>query len=382
MRDGIDGIIDQLEPVLNTVQDRYAAVGLLLSDPAVMGHPAERQRLARERAQLAAVVEASAEYRQVTRQLEEARQLSRDPRVEPALKAMAESEVGALDQRRQGLEKHLVALLVPQDARDGKNAFLEVRAGTGGGEAALFAADLFRMYTKYAEQQKWRVEVMASHETGLGGFKEVILAVEGRGVYGRLKYERGVHRVQRVPKTEAGGRIHTSTVTVAVLPEAEEVEVKIDPNDLRIETFCSSGPGGQSVNTTRSAVRVTHLPTGLVVSCQDERSQLKNKTKAMRVLRSRLLELEEARQQAAVALERRSQVGTGERSEKVRTYNVPQNRVTDHRIGLTLHRLDRILEGDLDEIIESLQAAATCQWLADEVPAPKTAGAPDAANAG
>ncbi len=375
MSDRIEGISDQVEQALNTVQDRYAAVGRLLSDPAVLGHPAERQRLAREQAQLSAVVKASAEYRQATRQLEEAQQLLKDPRVELALRAMAESEVKALGQRRLALEKQLMALLVPRDSRDGNNAFLEVRAGTGGGEAALFAADLFRMYAKYAEQQGWRVEVMASHETGLGGFKEVVLAVEGRGVYGRLKYERGVHRVQRVPQTEAGGRIHTSTVTVAVLPEAEEVEVKIDPKDLRIETFCSSGPGGQSVNTTHSAVRVTHLPTGLVVSCQDERSQLKNRTKAMRVLRSRLLELEEARQQAAIARERRAQVGSGERSEKVRTYNVPQNRVTDHRIGLTLHRLDRVLEGDLDEIIESLQAAAARQRLADEAPASDAADA-------
>ena len=247
--------------------------------------------------------------------------------------------------------------------RDDKNIVVEIRAGTGGGEAALFAAELFRMYGKYAEQRRWRVELVSSSETGIGGMKEAIVLIEGKGAFSRLKFESGVHRVQRVPVTEAGGRIHTSTVTVAVIPEADEVEYDIDAKDLRIDTFCASGPGGQSVNTTYSAVRITHVPTGTVVSCQDERSQLKNRVKALRILRSRLVEAERERREAEIAKDRKSQVGTGERSEKIRTYNFPQNRVTDHRIGLTLHKLDRVLQGDLDELIDALQAWAQADQL-------------------
>lgn len=359
-----------LARTLEGVQTRYEEVSRLLATPAVFSNPTERQRLAKEQAHLSPLADGAAEYRRLVGQLEEVAGLLKDPRTEPALRALAESEIAALTSRRAELEQRLLTLLIPRDPRDDKSVLLELRAGTGGEEAALFAADLFRMYAKYAEQQGWRVDVMTAHETGLGGLKEIIVAVEGKGAYSRLKYERGVHRVQRVPRTETSGRIHTSTVTVAVLPEAEEVEVKIDPKDLAIETFCSSGPGGQSVNTTHSAVRITHAPTGLVVSCQDERSQTKNKTKAMRVLRSRLLELEESRRQAETTRERRAQVGSGERSEKIRTYNVPQNRVTDHRIGITLYRLDRVLEGDLDEFIEGLRAAAATQRLSDEMPSP------------
>jgi len=270
--------------------------------------------------------------------------------------AMADDEVRVLEGRRGDMEQRLRAALIPRDPRDDKNIVVEIRAGTGGGEAALFAAELFRMYGKYAEQRRWRVELVSSSETGIGGMKEAIVLIEGQGAFSRLKFESGVHRVQRVPVTEAGGRIHTSTVTVAVIPEADEVEYDIDSKDLRIDTFCASGPGGQSVNTTYSAVRITHVPTGTVVSCQDERSQLKNRVKALRILRSRLVEAERERREAEIAKDRKAQVGTGERSEKIRTYNFPQNRVTDHRIGLTLHKLDRVLQGDLDELINALQA--------------------------
>jgi len=276
---------------------------------------------------------------------------------------LAQAEVDDLAARQAALEDELKRLLLPRDPNDEKNVFVEIRAGAGGEEAALFATDLARMYTKYAERQRWKIEVMDASTTGTGGFKDVVLFVHGRGAWSRLKFERGVHRVQRVPVTEASGRIHTSTVTVAVLPEAADVEVKIDERDLKVDVYRSSGPGGQGVNTTDSAVRITHLPTGLVVTCQDERSQMKNRAKAMRVLKARLLERAQQEQQAAIAADRRSQVGTGERSERIRTYNFPQARVTDHRIGLTLHRLPAVLEGDLDELIDALTAAEQAERL-------------------
>ena len=286
-----------------------------------------------------------------------------DAAADPELAALARDELAALDQRIAALADALRAHLLPKDAADERSVILEVRAGSGGDEAALFAADLTRMYTKYAERQKWRVEVMDASPTGVGGFKDVILFLHGKGAWSRLKFERGVHRVQRVPVTESSGRIHTSTVTVAVLPEAEDVDVKVEEKDLRVDVYRSSGPGGQGVNTTDSAVRITHLPTGLVVTCQDERSQIKNRAKAMRVLKARLLERAQEEQQAAIAADRKSQVGTGERSERIRTYNFPQTRVTDHRIGLTLHRLPTVLEGDLDELIEALVSAEETERL-------------------
>jgi peptide chain release factor 1 len=341
---------------LESVLEKFDGLTQSLSDPRVISEPAQYQRLAKERADIEELVERFRQYKAVLKDLGSTEELLRDANAEPGMQELAENEHRALADRKSQLEQQLRLLLLPKDPRDEKNTILEIRAGTGGDEAALFSAELFRMYTRYAENHRWRVEIMSSSPTGIGGLKEIIAVIEGRGAYRRLKYESGVHRVQRVPVTEAGGRIHTSAVTVAVLPEAEEVDITIDPSDLRIDTFCSSGPGGQGVNTTHSAVRITHVPTGTVVSCQDERSQLKNKNKAMRVLRSRLLEVEKSRQEAETARTRKSQVGTGDRSEKIRTYNFPQNRVTDHRVGLTLHRLNQVLEGDLDELIEALIA--------------------------
>ncbi|MGQ9655492.1 MAG: peptide chain release factor 1, partial [Thermodesulfobacteriota bacterium] len=314
----------------------------------------EYQRLAKEHAELLAIVDTFRSYRSVLQQIQESRTLLRSEK-DQEVRDLAQEEIELLTFRQRELEDRLKAMLTPKDPHDHKNIFLEIRAGTGGEEAGLFAADLFRMYSKFAERRGWRVEVVDSHPTGVGGLKEVIALVEGKGAYSHLKFESGVHRVQRVPVTESQGRIHTSAVTVAVLPEAEDVEVHIDPSDLRVDVFRSSGPGGQSVNTTDSAVRITHLPTGVVVTCQDEKSQHKNKAKALRVLKARLLDQMREEQRKAISQQRRIQVGSGDRSERIRTYNFPQGRVTDHRIGLTIYRLPEVLEGDLDEIIASLQ---------------------------
>ncbi len=337
---------------LDEVEKRYGELEQLLADHKVLANPKEMQRLARERAEISKLVETYRVYKKVSEEIKQSQDLLSESDEE--MRELAKSELQSLKERQTILEQEIKVLLLPKDPRDDKNIFLEIRAGTGGEEAALFAADLFRMYAKYAEMNRWRVEIVSQNPTGLGGFKEIIAMFEGKGVYSRLKYESGVHRVQRVPVTEASGRIHTSAVTVAVLPEADEVEVEINPNDLRIDVFRSSGPGGQSVNTTDSAVRVTHIPTGMVVTCQDEKSQHKNKAKALKVLRARLLDQLIEEQRSEISEERKSQVGTGERSERVRTYNFPQNRVTDHRLGLTLYRLDSILEGDLGELAESL----------------------------
>jgi len=341
---------------LEAIAQKYERLGQLLSDPTVIVNPQEVQRLSKERAELMPLVEAYQAYRPLLKETEEAQLILETSKNEPDLRELAERELKELKNKQSSLEDRIKSLFLPTDPRDEKNTFLEIRAGTGGEEAALFAAELFRMYTKYAERRRWRVELISSSPTGIGGIKEVVAIIEGRGAYSRLKYESGVHRVQRVPATEAGGRVHTSTVTVAVLPEAEEVDIQIDPKDLRIDTFCASGPGGQGVNTTHSAVRILHQPSGLMVSCQDERSQIKNKAKAMRIMRSRLLEMEQQKQDDEISRTRRAQVGTGDRSEKIRTYNFPQNRVTDHRLGLSLHKLESVLEGEIDEFIEALTA--------------------------
>jgi peptide chain release factor 1 len=347
---------------LRQIEERSEELTRALSDPRLYANPAELARLRKEHAESQEIVERFRDYREVLRRLGEARHLLADG-ADRELQELAQAEVDELSGKQATLETELKRLLVPRDPNDDRNVFLEIRAGAGGDEAALFAADLARMYTKYAERQRWKVEVMDASPTGQGGLKELIMFVQGRGAWSRLKYERGVHRVQRVPVTESAGRIHTSTVTVAVLLEAEDVDVKVDEKDLKIDVYRSSGPGGQGVNTTDSAVRITHLPTGLVVTCQDERSQLKNRAKALRVLKARLLERAQQEQQAAIAADRRSQVGTGERSERIRTYNFSQARVTDHRIGLTLHRLPTVLEGDLDELIDALAAAEHAERL-------------------
>jgi peptide chain release factor 1 len=347
---------------LRQIEERSQEIARRLADPASFSQQAEYARLRKEHADSQEIVERFGEYRAVLKQLSEAQHILADGG-DRELHELAQAEVDELSGRQAALEADLKRLLLPRDPNDDKNVFVEIRAGAGGDEAALFASDLARMYTKYAERQRWRVEVMDASPTGVGGLKEVILFVQGRGAWSRLKFERGVHRVQRVPVTESAGRIHTSTVTVAVLPEAEDVEIKVDDKDIRVDVYRSSGPGGQGVNTTDSAVRITHIPTGLVVTCQDERSQIKNRAKAMRVLKARLLERAQDEQQAAIAADRRSQVGTGERSERIRTYNFAQNRVTDHRIGLTLHRLPEVLEGDVDELLEALASADQAERL-------------------
>src|SRR5437016_5724243 len=347
---------------LRQIEERSNEIARMLSDPAILAQPAEYARLRREHAETVETVERFTEYRKVLKRLGEARHILSEGG-DRELVELAQAEVDDLAARQAALEDELKRLLLPRDPNDEKNVFVEIRAGAGGEEAALFATDLARMYTKYAERQRWKIEVMDASMTGTGGFKDVVLFVHGRGAWSRLKFERGVHRVQRVPVTEASGRIHTSTVTVAVLPEAEDVDVRVEEKDLRVDVYRSSGPGGQGVNTTDSAVRITHIPTGLVVTCQDERSQIKNRAKAMRVLKARLLERAQEEQQAAMAADRKSQVGTGERSERIRTYNFREGRVSDHRIGLTLYRLPAVLEGDLDEIIDGLTAAEQAERL-------------------
>jgi peptide chain release factor 1 len=351
---------------LRQIEERSRELERLLADPAIISQPAEYTRLRKEHAEISTIVERFEEYRSVLNRLAEAQRILADEK-DRELRELAQLEIDELAGRRAALEEELRRLLLPKDPFDDKNVFVEIRAGAGGDEAGLFVGDLFRMYAKYAERRKWKVEVMDSSPTGVGGFKEIILFIQGRGAWSRLKFERGVHRVQRVPATEASGRIHTSTATVAILPEAEDVDVKVEEKDIRVDVYRSSGPGGQGVNTTDSAVRITHIPTGLVVTCQDERSQIKNRAKAMRVLKARLLERAQEEQAAAIAADRKSQVGTGERSERIRTYNFPQARVTDHRIGLTLHKLPAVREGDLDELIDGLTAADRAERLEQAV---------------
>ena len=340
---------------LDQIEARYEELTQALASPGIMNDSARYQKTAKAHSEISAIVEKYREYKDLKRGIAESRAMVVDE-TDADMRAYAEEELAKLEARIATVEEELKVLLLPKDPNDEKNVILEIRAGTGGDEATLFAAEVFRMYNRYAESQKWKVEVLSTSESGVGGLKEVIALIEGDRVYSRLKYESGVHRVQRVPETEQQGRVHTSAITVAVLPEAEEVDIKIEPKDLRIDTFCSSGPGGQSVNTTYSAVRITHIPTNTVVSCQDEKSQIKNREKGMRVLRSRLYEVEMQKQQEALAKERKQMVGSGDRSEKIRTYNFPQNRLTDHRIGFTIHQLEQVMDGKLQPLIDALIA--------------------------
>jgi peptide chain release factor 1 len=353
---------------LNAVEAKYGELLERLGDPAVQADPGQYRTNAKALAEIEPLVEKFRAFKSVLTQIAQSQELVESGDAD--MRELALEELRSLEARRDALDAEIKVLLLPKDPNDEKNVVLEIRAGTGGDEAALFAGELFRMYSRYAESQGWRIELMSTSETGGGGIKEVIAVIEGRRVYSRLKYESGVHRVQRVPATEASGRIHTSTATVAVLPEAEEVDVQIEAKDIRIDTFCSSGPGGQSVNTTYSAVRITHIPTGMVVSQQDEKSQIKNRAKAMKVLRSRLYEMEMRKQQDAIAKDRRSQVGTGERSEKIRTYNFPQSRITDHRINFTTHQLTGVLNGDLSELVDQITTHFQAEALREATAVP------------